>query len=48
VTATSGSTAAVAAGGGDGGGSRIRGRLARVSRAAWIGWGGVARARVAV
>jgi simple sugar transport system permease protein len=34
---------AVAAGGGDGGGgSRLRARLERVSRAAWIGWGGIA------
>jgi general nucleoside transport system permease protein len=30
--------------GGDGGGSRLKERLARVSRAAWIGWGGVALA----
>ena len=33
---------APAPGGGAGGGSRLRARLARVSRAAWIGWGGVA------
>ena len=46
MTATSGSPTAVAAGG-DGGGSRLKGRLARVSRAAWIGWGGVALALLA-
>ena len=40
MTATTGNPSAVAAGD-DGGGSRLRERLARVSRAAWFGWGGV-------
>ena len=42
MTAATGTPAAVAAGGGDGGGSRVKARLTRVSRAAWIGWGGIA------
>jgi simple sugar transport system permease protein len=40
VTTATGTPAAVAAGGGDGG-SRLKARLTRVSRAAWIGWGGI-------
>ena len=43
MTAATGPSPEVATGG-DGGGSRLKGRLARVSRAAWIGWGGVALA----
>ena len=41
MTTATGTPAAVAAGGGDGG-SRLKARLTRVSRAAWIGWGGIA------
>ena len=41
MTTATNEPAAVASGGGDGGGSRLRARLARVSRAAWIGWGGI-------
>jgi general nucleoside transport system permease protein len=41
VSAASDAPAAVAAGSG-GGGSRLRARLDRVSRAAWFGWAGVA------
>ena len=40
MTTATGTPAAVAAGGGDGG-SRLKARLTRVSRAAWIGWGGI-------
>ena len=41
MTTAANEPTAVAAGGGEGGGSRLRGRLERVSRAAWIGWGGI-------
>jgi simple sugar transport system permease protein len=40
VTTATDEPAAVASDG-DGGGSRLRARVARVSRAAWIGWGGI-------
>jgi ABC-type uncharacterized transport system permease subunit len=39
--------APVAAGGGGGGGSRVRARLARVSRDAWLGWAGIALGLIA-
>jgi general nucleoside transport system permease protein len=47
MSATSESPAALAAGSGRSGGSRLRARLARVSRAAWLGWGGVALGLIA-
>jgi len=40
VTTATNEPAAVASGD-DGGGSRLKARLARVPRAAWIGWGGI-------
>ena len=41
MTTATNEPASVASGGDGGGGSRIKGRLARVSRPAWIGWGGI-------
>jgi general nucleoside transport system permease protein len=46
MSATSDAPAALAAGSGPGG-SRLKGRLRRVSRAAWLGWAGVALGLVA-
>jgi ABC-type uncharacterized transport system permease subunit len=42
MSTTRDAPATTAAGAPGGGGSRLRARLARVSRAAWLGWGGVA------
>ena len=42
MSATSDAQEAVTAGRGSNGGSRLRARLARVSRAAWFGWAGIA------
>jgi simple sugar transport system permease protein len=47
MSATSDAPAAVPAGGGGDGGSRLRSRLAHVSRAAWLGWAGVALGLIA-
>jgi general nucleoside transport system permease protein len=47
MSTASDAPAAVAPGAGGTGGSRLRGRLARVSRAAWFGWAGVALGLIA-
>jgi ABC-type uncharacterized transport system permease subunit len=47
MSTTSDARAAPPAGAGGQPGSRLRGRLARVSRAAWFGWGGVALGLIA-